>query len=140
MNDELTMDGGCQCGTVRYRVAGAPFAAESCHCRMCQKLAGAMAVCWMDFKVEQVSWMGAEPSEYRSSEHCRRGFCRDCGSSLSFRDARYPEYCTLTIASLDNPNQVKPTYHIYAESQVEWLKIDDDCKRFARDREPDPEP
>jgi hypothetical protein len=100
---------------------------------MCQKSAGAVFVNWMDFRAEQVTWTSAKPSEFESSETVRRGFCAECGSTLSFRDTRYPEYMTLTIATLDDPNLVKPTRHIYTDSQVKWLTIDDDCIRFPKD-------
>jgi len=126
------MEGGCLCGSVRYSVSGAPFAAEYCHCRMCQKSSGAVTVSWMDFRVEQLTWTLGTPAEYESSENVRRGFCADCGSTLSFRDTRHPEYITLAIASLDDPNLVEPTYHIYTESQVKWLNINDDCNRFQK--------
>jgi hypothetical protein len=132
MKTEAEMEGGCLCGAIRYRVTASPFAAEYCHCRMCQKAAGAVIVNWMDFRREQLTWLTPEPSEYESSKGARRGFCASCGSTLSFCDSRYPEYYSLTIASLDDPNLVKPTYHIYTESQVKWLTIDDDCKRFPQ--------
>lgn len=132
MSDEAKKEGGCLCGAVRYRISGSPFAAEYCHCRMCQKSAGAVVVSWMDFRTEQLTWTVGKPSEYESSELVRRGFCAKCGSTLSFRDTRHPDYMTLAIASLDDPNLVKPTYHIYTDSQVKWLTIDDDCKRFPQ--------
>ncbi|MEM7126590.1 MAG: GFA family protein [Chloroflexota bacterium] len=130
MNDETKLEGGCLCGAVRYAVSALPFAAEYCHCRMCQKSTGAVVVTWMDFRTEQLIWTKGAPIEYESSEHARRGFCSTCGSTLSFRDTRHPDYITLSIASLDDPNRVQPTYHIYTDSQVKWLNIDDNCKRF----------
>ena len=129
---EEKMEGGCLCGAIRYSVSGAPFAAEYCHCRMCQKSAGAVVANWMDFQIDQVTWTSGKPTEYESSEFVRRGFFAKCGSTLSFRHTRYPNYLTLAIASLDDPNLVKPTYHIYVESQVDWFKVDDDCKRFPQ--------
>ena len=84
----------------------------------------------MDFQTEQMSCMKGKPLEYKSSKNVRRGFCEVCGSSLSFRNLGHPEYITMTIASLDDPNLVKPTYHIYATSQLKWLQIADDCNRF----------
>lgn len=39
---------------------------------------------------------------------------------------------TLAIASLDDPDVVKPARHIYTDSQVKWLSIEDDCKRFSK--------
>lgn len=39
---------------------------------------------------------------------------------------------TMSIASLYDPNLVEPTYHIYIESQVNWLPIADDHGRYPR--------
>ena len=129
MNDQQTMQGGCLCGAVRYRVTGTPFAAEYCHCRMCQRFSGAAAANWMDFNSEQVEWVSGRPKEYESSEFVRRGFCERCGAALTFRDTRYPQYATLTIASLDEPNRVPPTRHLFTESQLDWFRPDDDRPR-----------
>ena len=128
------MKGGCHCGATRYEVSGTAFDADYCHCRDCQKTIGAPFGAWMDFKREQVRWAGTEPTEYESSKHIRRGFCPDCGSSLSYRSTRHPDYFTLSIASLDDPELVSPNYHIYTDSKVSWLSIDDDCKRYSKER------
>ena len=124
------LEGSCLCGSIRYRVSATPFAAAYCHCNMCQKSSGAPVVSWMDFLTEQLSWTKGKPLEYKSSDNVRRGFCDVCGSSLSYRHTGHPEYITLAIASLDDPNLVKPTYHEYTSSQLKWLKIADDCNRF----------
>ena len=128
------MKGGCHCGAIRYEVSAAPFDADYCHCRDCQKTSGAPVVAWMDFQKDQVTWSGNEPAEYKSSEYIRRGFCPQCGSTLSYRSTRYPDYFTLSIASLDEPDRVKPNYHIHTDSQVSWLSIDDDCERYRKGR------
>jgi len=92
----------------------------------------------MDFKKDQVHWEGKEPFEYESSEYIRRGFCPACGSSLSYRSTQHPDYFTLSIASLDEPDLVKPNYHIHTSSQVNWLVIEDGCKRFSGERVSEP--
>jgi hypothetical protein len=99
---------------------------------MCQKASGAPVVSWMDFHTNELTWTKGKSTKYKSSEYVTRGFCAECGSSLSFCDTRHPESITLTIASLDNPNLVKPTYHIYTDSQLKWLTIDDYLKRFPK--------
>ncbi|WP_394781623.1 GFA family protein [Undibacterium sp.] len=126
------MKGSCHCGAIRYEVLGDPFAADFCHCRDCQKTTGAPVGAWMDFKAEQVRWLQGSPAEYASSETIRRGFCSLCGSTLTYRSTAHPDYLTLSITSLDDPNAVRPTYHIYTDSQVEWLAISDDCQRYAK--------
>jgi len=128
------MKGGCHCGAIKYEVSAAPFDSDYCHCHDCQKTSGAPVVAWMDFQKDQVTWSGNEPAEYISSEYIRRGFCPQCGSTLSYRSTRYPDYFTLSIASLDEPDRVKPNYHIHTDSQVSWLSIDDDCERHRKGR------
>jgi len=128
------MNGGCHCGAVRYEVSAAPFAADFCHCRDCQKTTGAPVGAWMDFKAEQVRWVKGKPAEYASSSTIRRGFCAGCGSTLSYRSTAHPEYLTLSITSLDDPDAVRPTYHIFTDSQVKWLSIQDDCERHPKGR------
>ena len=93
----------------------------------------------MDFKKKQVRWSAEEPTEYESSEYIRRGFCSICGASLSYRSTQYPDYYTLSIASLDEPDLVKPSYHIHTDSQVSWLLIEDDCQRYSGERESKPD-
>lgn len=45
---------------------------------------------------------------------------------------QYPEYLTLAITSLDNPDAVAPTYHIHTESQLPWLPIQDEHPRYPK--------
>ena len=88
----------------------------------------------MDFNVSQVTWLKGNITEFASSEYVRRGFCAQCGCSLTFRHTEYPDYLTLTIASLDDPNSVQPNYHIYTEQQLSWLNIEDNCQRYPQAR------
>lgn len=126
------MIGGCHCGAIRYDVSAVPFAADFCHCRDCQRTTGSPVGAWMDFKAKEVRWVKGSPTEYASSKNIRRGFCSECGSTLSYRSTEHPEYLTLSIASLDNPNAIEPTYHIYTDSQVKWLSMHDDCKKYPQ--------
>ena len=132
---KLSHEGSCLCGSLRYRVSGEPFDVDYCHCRMCQKSTGAPVGVWMDFKQEQVEWLSGEPKEYASSETVRRGFCAECGSTISFRDIRYPEYYTLAIVSLDDPNAFQPSYHIHTRSRPEWFSTLDELETHSDGRE-----
>ena len=42
------MEGGCQCGRVRYAVELAGDDAYLCHCRMCQKATGGVAAAFVN--------------------------------------------------------------------------------------------
>ncbi len=134
MSENTLREGGCLCGAIRYQVEGEPFDADYCHCRSCQKSTGSAFGAWMDFKLSQVIWLKGQVTEFASSEFIRRGFCDKCGTSLTYRHTQYPDYSTLSIASLDDANQVKPKYHIYTDSQLNWLVIKDDCERYPQAR------
>jgi hypothetical protein len=41
---KLTLEGGCLCGAVRYRLNGEIEESAYCHCRTCQRQSGAPVV------------------------------------------------------------------------------------------------
>ena len=84
----------------------------------------------MDYRAEQVSFISGEPAEYASSEHVRRGFCGNCGSTLSFSDLRYPEYASLSIASLDDPNAITPESNVFLRERLHWVKFNEDMRNY----------
>ncbi len=129
-----TLKGGCHCGHIRYEISGMPFDADYCHCRDCHKITGAPVSAWVDVKTAQLSWPGAKPKEYASSATIRRGFCPECGSTLSYRSTAHPDYFTLAIGSLDDPALMAPKYHIYTKDAPPWLVIDDHSPRYPGPR------
>lgn len=119
MTDATRLTGGCQCGAVRYAVDGPPEGADVCHCRMCQRAVGQPFMAVFFVNGAAVTWTRGAPKTYRSSTIAERGFCADCGSPLSFRyDAL--DSIALMIASLDDPNAVRPSGQFCIESRLDW--------------------
>ncbi len=118
------LTGGCHCGKVRYEVTGPAGAATICHCRSCQRCCGAQSVGWVEFKLEQVSWSGQERTSFASSKQVERTFCSHCGCSLSYQ--RKADSIDLTIASLDNPEAVKPSREIWLDHRLSWTALNHD--------------
>jgi hypothetical protein len=98
--------GGCQCGGVRYRVAGPLRHASICNCRMCQKALGNFIAPFASF-TGKIEWTRGRPAEFRSSQQVRRGFCRNCGTPLTYRWGDHQP--ALTIGSFDRPEALLPT-------------------------------
>lgn len=98
--------GGCQCGAVRYRVAGPVRHASICNCRMCQKALGNVFGAWAEFDA-QVEWTRGRPTLFRSSLKVQRGFCSQCGTPLTYQWG--DNNPAVTIGSFDRPNQIVPT-------------------------------
>ena len=65
---------------------------------------------------------------FRSSEHAERGFCEACGSSLVQRPLD-GDWFAVATGCLDDSEEFPPNEHCGIESQVSWLKIDDQLPR-----------
>ena len=110
----VRVDGGCQCGRVRYAVEIADDDAYLCHCRMCQRSSGNVSLAMKGVRKDAVVWE-REPDYYASSPIARRGFCSTCGTSLSF-DYPDSEKMDLIVGSFDDPSRFRPTSHFGVES------------------------
>ena len=53
MPDEK-LEGGCQCGAIRYQISGEPVMAAICHCAMCRRANAAPAVAWAMYQEYQI--------------------------------------------------------------------------------------
>ncbi len=124
-------DGGCLCGAVRYRLEGPPLHADYCHCRMCQRAAGAPVVAWGTWPADRFAWLRGEPRTFASSARGERSFCPSCGTPLTFVDPGDPATVDVTLASLDDPAAFAPQSHIWTMSRVRWLDIRDELPRYT---------
>lgn len=111
------LTGGCQCGAVRYALYAEPPGATLCHCRMCQKAFGGYFAPFAAVPVADFAWTRGAPAIYQSSELVQRGFCRDCGTPLSFRYLDV-DRIGISVGSLDDPSRVAIVKQIGVESRV----------------------
>lgn len=126
---EPKLEGGCQCGAVRYSIRGEPVLAAICHCSMCRRANAAPAVAWAMFEESQLSFSAAQPKAYASSAEAKRGFCAACGTPISFTASFLPGLIDITIGSLDNPESIKPTLHYWHSKHLSWVEFADSLPR-----------
>lgn len=115
-----TWSGGCQCGAVRYRFTGKPRGAHICHCRMCQKAFGAFYAPLVGGPMDTFEVTRGEIALFRSSDLVERGFCRDCGTPLSFNHVG-GHWMSVSIGSLDQPEAFPPKDQHGANSRLIWV-------------------
>jgi hypothetical protein len=115
---QARLTGGCQCGAVRYALYAEPEA-DICHCRMCQRAVGNLFMAVAGVPVAKFAWTRGAPALFRSSSAAERGFCRDCGTPLTFRYLA-KDQINVTLGSLDKPAKAKPTKQHGIESRVPW--------------------
>lgn len=119
------------CGAVRYRINSLAESAGYCHCRMCQRAAGAPMVAWAAFPRDAFVFTAGTPAAYRSSPAALRRFCARCGTPLTFEYVSGVRNIDVTIASLDDPAAIEPSgYHIWTSSRFPWLLLIDDVPKY----------
>ena len=114
--------GGCQCGAVRYAISGPLNNPHICHCRMCQKAFGNYFAALVGSPKENFRWTKGEPGMFRSSSIVSRGFCRDCGTPLSFAydDSKF---IAVSIGSLDDPAAAVPENQYGIENRLPAFEL-----------------
>ncbi|WFU02966.1 GFA family protein [Rhizobium sp. CB3171] len=120
MTMAMGYSGGCQCGAVRYRAAGAIGYPHLCHCRMCQKASGNYALPLGSAQRSDFELTRGEPSWFHSSDLVRRGFCSACGTPL-FYDIPGTDFINLTLGSLDEPMAVQPVAQSNLAGKMPWF-------------------
>jgi len=83
------MKGFCLCGAITV-LAPDHTQIDVCHCSMCRRWGGGPMFA-MHCGAE-VSFEGAKPSTYRSSDWAERGFCPTCGTHLFYHLIENDEY------------------------------------------------
>jgi len=126
----MVYEGGCLCGEIRYRIDAEPLSAGYCHCRMCQRAAGAPVVAWVAFPRDHLSFVKGDPLAYQASPRAVRRFCRHCGTALTFEYSSDTRTVDVTIASLDEPNATEPVYQIWTASREPWVHLDGEAPEF----------
>jgi len=67
---------------------------------------------------------------FESSPGVYRHFCGACGSPVGFEANHYPGGMHLYAASLENPEDFKPTFHVNYHSKLSWLTLEDDLTKY----------
>jgi hypothetical protein len=67
---------------------------------------------------------------YVSSTDARREFCPDCGTQISSQFTSDPDHVFVSMGSLDTPEAVKPSAHIFVTTSLSWDEQDDGLPRF----------
>ena len=135
MSDKIT--GGCLCGAIRYEadLAGQTHAPGHCHCGMCRRASGAVALTWFTVKPDAFRITLGKLKFYRSSANSRRGFCGDCGSPVVFLPGDPPTEIDVSLGTLDDPAAMPSDRHIWFTARLPWLRLDGHLP--SHDRETD---
>ena len=123
----MAITGGRQCGSVRYAMHVARVEKPHvCHCRMCQKATGGLFAALAGCSRVDLEWTRGEPALFASSNLAKRGFCRDCGTPLTFAYDTPEARIYVTIGSMDDPELAGIEIQYGLEAKVSWVEFCDD--------------
>ena len=128
----MHLEGGCLCGTVRYKIADV-FDVVYCHCNRCRRRTGAPVFIFVVVLKADFELLEGQPTAYRSSERGVSHFCGVCGSSLYFVEDDGP-YVSVAHGGLDDPASLEPMAHQWTRDALPWLDIHDEAPRFSGGR------
>ena len=132
---EFPVEGGCQCGAVRYRLRASPLSVYNCHCKDCQRFSGAawsmsMIVRDTDFEV-----LSGEIAHYdrvaESGNVIAMNFCARCHGWM-WNDPPVPGIKVARAGTLDNMDWARPVGNIWTGSRAAWVEIDPALVNFAK--------
>lgn len=115
-----SIEGGCLCKAIRYRVAGAPISSIICHCNTCRHASAAPSVAWLTFPSADFALLSGSPRSFHSSPGVKRSFCASCGTPLTYESDREPGTIDVTTGSLDDPGRFPPTREVWLDHKLPW--------------------
>ena len=130
-----TLEGGCLCGALRYRIEADRLATSICHCATCRRAAGAQSVAWTTVPANGFAWTAGAPAAYVSSPGVVRTHCPVCGTSLTYQSA--VDSIDVTVASLDAPEALPPAREIWLAHRLAWEPVDPALPGFPQELDGD---
>ena len=128
---ESLLEGGCLCGAVRYRIDSPPLWTGYCHCTSCRRSTGAPVTMFVGASTDSVTFTAGERAHFASSPGVQRGFCAQCGTPLTYEGERFAGEIHFYVSTFDEPQALRPRFHVYYEERLEWLEISDSLPRHA---------
>jgi hypothetical protein len=131
-------EGGCLCGSVRFRISGEPRRAHACHCTFCQRRTGsafAEVAYFDDENVVVVSGSGLTTYTQHSDvsgRWLRLEFCPVCGTCMFITLEVWPAVRGIHVGTLDDPSGLPIQWHIWCDSAQGTTQIPQTAERRPR--------
>lgn len=132
---DISLEGGCACGGVRYRVTAKPLIVHCCHCRWCQRESGASFALNAMVEADRVETLKGDPETVNTPSASGNGQkivrCPECHVALWGHYAGGGDKISFVrVGSLDTPDALPPDVHIYTSTKQPWVVLPDGATVF----------
>jgi hypothetical protein len=122
------LEGGCDCGRIRYRMETAPLIVHCCHCRWCQRETGTAFALNALIEAERLVHLKEEPDVIDTPSQSGRGQkiarCPLCRIAVwSYYGGAGPILRFIRVGTLDTPQVLRPDIHIFTASRQPWVVL-----------------
>jgi hypothetical protein len=130
-----TLEGGCGCGAVRYRLTDEPILVNNCHCTLCQRQTGTGSAVNAFIENDRLEQLSGELSEYEF-ETGSGGIqtvirCARCGTPLwSYYPRLGRKAAAVRVGTLDDPSAVKPDAAVHVADKPAWAALPEGVPAF----------
>lgn len=124
------VEGGCSCGTVRYRCLRRPIIVHCCHCSYCQRQNGSAFAVNALYFAEDVELIEGEVNEVtlpspsgNGQKFARCPRCEVAVWSNYYMGGVKEGVRFVRVGSLDEPSRHPPDVHIYTVTKQPWVAL-----------------
>ena len=130
-----SLEGGCSCGWVRFRLTAAPMFVHCCHCRDCQRQTGSAFAINALMETDRITMLAGTPEPVSMPTDSGRPHdiyrCPQCKVAVWSDYGRRPYLRFVRVGTLDDPTAIVPDVHIYTRSKLPWVALPADVPAFA---------
>jgi len=131
--------GGCQCGAVRYEIAGAPLELYACHCRECRKQSASAFGISVIVRSADVQLIRGKLQHWSRFADSGRTvdcfFCPQCGTRVWHGDKEREDTVSIKGGSLDEAIDLADAIHIWTSRKLPGVIIPEHARQYMA--EPD---
>ena len=133
-------EGGCSCGSLRYRLEIPPMFIHCCHCTWCQRETGTAFALNALLERDRIELLRGETESVQTPSSSGHGQeivrCRSCGQAIwSHYGGARTAVAFVRVGTLDDAGDFPPDIHIYTSTKLPWVVLDDrvpECPEFYR--------
>jgi hypothetical protein len=129
-----SLEGACNCGAVKYRLASGPMFVHCCHCTDCQRHTGSAFAINALIETDRIELLGTPPVPISMPTESGRPHdiyrCPTCQVAVWSDYGRRPKLRFLRVATLNRPHPIQPDVHIYVRSKLPWVGLPADARAF----------
>ncbi len=127
------LEGGCQCGKLRFRMEAEPIITHACHCRLCQRATGAAFNVKSMIETDRLTVLEGAPIAAEGLRGWTNVQCPDCGTSVWSHHPHLGRGVALVgVGLLDEGERLPPEAHYFIRSKHPWITLPTDVIAFEQ--------